>query len=30
MPSYGTWLRTFEATGDAVAAGNALHAAAGR
>ncbi len=30
MPSYGTWLRTFEATGDAVAAGNALHAASGR
>ena len=30
MPSYGTWLQTFEATGDAVAAGNALHAAAGR
>lgn len=27
MPSYGTWLETFEATGDAIAAGNALHAA---
>ena len=27
MPSYGIWLKTFEGTGDAVAAGNALHAA---
>lgn len=27
MPSYGTWLDTFTRTGDAVAAGNALHAA---
>ena len=30
MPSYGVWLKTFEATGDVVAAGNALHGAAGR
>ena len=29
MPSYGVWLQTFERTGDAVAAGNALHAAGG-
>jgi len=27
MPSYGTWLQTFERTGDPIAAGNALHAA---
>jgi predicted metal-dependent hydrolase len=27
MPSYGTWLKTFERTGDPIAAGNALHAA---
>lgn len=27
MPSYGTWLSTFERTGDPIAAGNALHAA---
>ncbi|MBC7700913.1 metal-dependent hydrolase [Aquabacterium sp.] len=27
MPSYGTWLRTFQRTGDPIAAGNALHAA---
>ena len=27
MPSYGTWLATFQRTGDAIAAGNALHAA---
>ncbi|MDI1260986.1 metal-dependent hydrolase [Aquabacterium sp.] len=27
MPSYGTWLETFQRTGDAIAAGNALHAA---
>lgn len=27
MPSYGTWLKTFETTGDPIAAGNALHAA---
>jgi predicted metal-dependent hydrolase len=27
MPSYGTWLATFERTGDPIAAGNALHAA---
>jgi predicted metal-dependent hydrolase len=27
MPSYGTWLATYTATGDAIAAGNALHAA---
>ena len=27
MPSYGTWLETYQATGDAIAAGNALHAA---
>lgn len=29
MPSYGTWLQTFERTRDPVAAGNALHAAGG-
>ena len=27
MPSYGTWLQTFQRTGDPIAAGNALHAA---
>ncbi len=27
MPSYGIWIKTFEATGDPIAAGNALHAA---
>ncbi len=27
MPSYGTWLETYQATGNAIAAGNALHAA---
>lgn len=27
MPSYGTWLKVFEQTGDPIAAGNALHAA---
>jgi hypothetical protein len=27
MPSYGTWLATFQRTGDPIAAGNALHAA---
>lgn len=27
MPSYGTWLKTFQRTGDPIAAGNALHAA---
>jgi predicted metal-dependent hydrolase len=27
MPSYGTWLETFERTKDPIAAGNALHAA---
>jgi predicted metal-dependent hydrolase len=27
MPSYGTWLKTFDRTGDPIAAGNALHAA---
>ncbi|KGM38940.1 hypothetical protein JY96_00030 [Aquabacterium sp. NJ1] len=27
MPSYGTWLKVFERTGDPIAAGNALHAA---
>ncbi len=27
MPSYGTWLSTFERAGDPIAAGNALHAA---
>lgn len=27
MPSYGTWLRTFNDTKDPIAAGNALHAA---
>lgn len=27
MPSYGKWLETYQATGDAIAAGNALHAA---
>ena len=29
MPSYGTWLDTFQKTGDPVQAGNALHAAGG-
>ncbi len=27
MPSYGTWLKVYETTGDPIAAGNALHAA---
>lgn len=27
MPSYGTWLKTFNATKDPITAGNALHAA---
>jgi predicted metal-dependent hydrolase len=27
MPSYGTWVATFEKTGDPIAAGNAVHAA---
>lgn len=27
MPSYGTWLETYQATGNAIDAGNALHAA---
>jgi uncharacterized protein len=27
MPSYGTWVKVFQETGDPIAAGNALHAA---